>query len=200
MPRKRRSIMQNKLSTRVFCLSILTLLAAESLQAETGNSYSTYRLATLNKVFPHENQKLGFLYTSISAYTFQWVFIHTINRGLGRDIRGSDFKRWFRNVTTVPQIPDGDHWTTNYIGHPLLGATIYAFYKNRGFSDKASIAGTILQSTLFEYTVEGWKQPPSGVDLIVTPLIGSLVGWKIGMNSAILSSTYAVTKYILGLF
>lgn len=155
----------------------------------------------MGKVVPRENQKLGFLYTSISAYVFQWVFVHTINRNLGRDIRNSNFHHWLKNMKTLPEIPDGDSWVTNYIGHPLLGATVFAFYKNRGFSDKQSLAGTFLQSTLFEYTVEGWKKPPSAVDLVVTPLVGGLIGSQLGINSiAILSSTYAVTKYIFKLF
>lgn len=151
-------------------------------------------------IFATKNQNLGFLRTTIMSYVFQWSFVFTINRGLGRDIRSSNFKRWLKNITTVPEIPDGDHWITNYIGHPLLGASVYAFYRNRGFSKKQSIAGTFIQSTLFEYTVEGWKKPPSGVDLIVTPVVGSFIGSQVGMNSFILSSSYAISKYIFRLF
>ncbi|MFQ5603642.1 MAG: DUF3943 domain-containing protein [bacterium] len=163
----------------------------------SNNNYSPYRL---NSVLARNGEHLSYFKTSVFSYTIQWGFVFTINRGLGRDIRRSNFKRWLKNMATLPEIPDGDGWITNYIGHPLLGASVYAFYKNRGFSHKASAAGTLIQSTLFEYTVEGWKQPPSGVDLIVTPLLGTLIGSQVGMNSLLLSSSYAITKYIFGLF
>jgi hypothetical protein len=144
--------------------------------------------------------KFGFLRTSLLSYASQWGFVFTVNRGLGQDIRASNFDRWLKNVTTLPEIPDGDSWITNFIGHPLMGASIYAFYRDRGFSHRESVAGAFLQSTLFEYTVEGWKKPPSGVDLIVTPLVGSFIGSRIGMKSFLFSSSYAVGKYIFQLF
>ncbi|MFQ5675377.1 MAG: DUF3943 domain-containing protein [bacterium] len=192
------------MANKIKCISSLfftfILLISNALQAAPPAPRSVFQTFTMGKVVPGESQKFGFLYTSISAYAFQWVFVNTINRNLGRDIRKSSFQHWLKNMTTLPEIPDGDSWVTNYIGHPLLGATVFVFYKNRGFSDKQSLAGTFLQSTLFEYTVEGWKKPPSGVDLVVTPLVGSLIGSQIGLNSVILSSSYALTKYIFGLF
>ncbi len=151
-------------------------------------------------VLAKKGEELSFLRASIIPYIAQWGFVFSINRALGKDIRGSNFKRWLKNITTAPKIPDGDHWVTNFIGHPLMGASFYAFYRERGFSSKESIAGTFLQSTLFEYTVEGWKKPPSGVDLLVTPIMGSLIGSQIGVNSFILSSSYALTKYIFRIF
>lgn len=141
-----------------------------------------------------------FLRTSLLGYASQWGFVFMINRGLGDDIRGSNFQRWLRNISTLPEIPDGDGWLTNYIGHPLMGATFYALYRDRGFSPKESFAGAFLQSTLFEYTVEGWKQPPSGIDLIVTPVVGSLLGSQIGVKSFLFSSSYALGRYVFDLF
>jgi hypothetical protein len=162
-----------------------------------GSAYTPYRL---DVNIAKNGQTLGYLQSSAISYSFQWTFVFTVNRGLGRDILNSNFKKWLKNVSSVPQIPDGDGWITNFVGHPLLGASVFAFYRNRGFSNQASFAGTFLQSTLFEYTVEGWKKPPSGVDLLITPLIGSLIGSQVGMNSFLLSSSYALTKYIFGLF
>lgn len=151
-------------------------------------------------ILAKNGEELSFVRTSILAYAAQWGFIFTINRDLGKDVRDSNFQRWLRNMRTMPTLNDGDGWITNFVGHPLLGASLYAFYRDRGFSDTQSFAGTLLQSTLFEYTVEGWKQPPSGVDLIVTPVLGSVIGSRIGMNSFWVSSSYAITKYIFGLF
>ncbi|MCG8607528.1 DUF3943 domain-containing protein [bacterium] len=174
---------------------LVVLFSATPVQSTPGGVKDFY-----GPVISHNGQTLAYFRTSLASYSFQWVFILSINRELGRSVFNSNFKKWLKNITTVPEIPDGDHWVTNYIGHPLLGASVYAFYRNRGFSNKASIAGTFLQSTLFEYTVEAWKQPPSGVDLVVTPILGSLVGSHVGMNSFLLSSSYAVTKYLFRLF
>ncbi|HEX9652524.1 MAG TPA: DUF3943 domain-containing protein [bacterium] len=184
---------------RFFAVLLFTLLTPLVLWAGPGDgtSYTPYRL---DFNVAKNGQTLGYLQSSVISYSFQWTFVFTVNRGLGRDIMNSSFRKWMKNVSTLPEIPDGDHWITNFIGHPLLGASVFAFYRNRGFSNQASVAGTLLQSTLFEYTVEGWKQPPSGIDLIVTPVLGSLIGSQVGMNSFILSSSYALTKYIFGLF
>ena len=179
---------------------ILSFLLTEDLSGAGEGAGVTYTPYNINIDIAKNGHPLGYLQTSLLSYTFQWTFCFTVNRGLGRDILHSNFRTWLKNVRTVPEIRDGDHWITNFIGHPLLGASVYAFYKNRGFSDRASIAGTFLQSTLFEYTVEGWKKPPSGIDLIVTPVLGSLIGSQIGMNSFILSSSYAISKYIFRLF
>jgi hypothetical protein len=178
------------------------MLTQGPLSAVAGEGSATNILKPVESfgIFAKRGQDLSFLRTTLVSYVFQWGFVFAINRGLGKDIRGSNFKRWLKNITTVPEIPDGDHWITNFIGHPLLGASIYAFYKDRGFTHEQSIAGTFLQSTLFEYTVEGWKKPPSGVDLIVTPVIGSIIGSQVGMNSFLLSSSYAISKYIFHLF
>lgn len=193
--------MKNKpLHISMVSILILCMIAINSAPATAQTSdkfptaFSTFRFVA------KRGDNLSFLRASIYPLAFQWVFVFTVNRNLGRDIRNSNFKRWLRNITTLPRIPDGDHWVTNYIGHPLLGASVFAFYRNRGFSNEVSLAGTFLQSTLFEYTVEGWKKPPSGVDLIVTPVVGSLIGSQVGMNSFILSSSYAISKYIFRLF
>ncbi|MFQ5706960.1 MAG: DUF3943 domain-containing protein [bacterium] len=181
-------------------LLILTFVVAGPAAAKPNPPGSFVKKAETFGILAKRGQHLSFFRTSLLPYAFQWSFVLTVNRGLGGDIRKSNFKRWLRNVKTLPQIPDGDHWVTNYVGHPLLGASVFAFYKHRGFSNRQSMIGTFLQSTLFEYTVEGWKKPPSGVDLIVTPLLGSLIGSKIGMNSLLLSSSYAISKYIFRLF
>jgi hypothetical protein len=194
--------MKTKWSQRELLASaiILSFLFTEELLSAGEGAGVTYTPYNIDIAIAKNGHPLGYLQSSLLSYTFQWTFCFTFNRGLGRDILHSNFRTWLKNMRTLPEIPDGDHWITNFVGHPLLGASVFAFYKNRGFSDKASVTGTFLQSILFEYTVEGWKKPPSGVDLVVTPVLGSLIGWQIGMHSFILSSSYAISKYIFRLF
>jgi len=53
-----------------------------------------------------------------------------------------------------------------------------------------------LQSTLFEYTVEGFIQRPSGVDLLVTPLVGAPVGERLGKWILPVSVSFILVKYL----
>lgn len=181
----------------ILVISFYFMTPSSDLVAGDGGSYTPYKI---DVNVAKNGQRFGYLQSSAISYSFQWTFVLTVNRGLGRDIMNSNFRRWLKNISQVPELRDGDHWITNFIGHPLLGATVFAFYRNRGFSNEACVAGAFLQSTLFEYTVEGWKQPPSGIDLIVTPILGSIIGSQVGMNSFILSSSYALSKYIFRLF
>ena len=52
----------------------------------------------------------------------------------------------------------------------------YLFYRGRGHSVLKSALGSALQSTLFEYTIEGLVETPSLPDLIFTPLVGAPLG------------------------
>lgn len=193
--------MEKKLLYQVgISILILLLFTRNSLQGAPETRDDIYGTLNTNVMLAKNGQKFGYLQTSVLYYTFQWVFVFTIDRGLSKDIRKSNFQRWIKNITTLPEIPDGDDWITNYIGHPLSGASAFAFFKNFGFSNKVSFFATFLQSTLFEYTVEAWKQPASGVDLILTPVLGSLIGSRLGLNSFILSSSYTISKFIFRLF
>lgn len=184
------------------CMStlILLLFTWNSAQGTPETTDDIFRSFNTNLMLAKNGQKFGYLQSSTLYYTFQWVFVFAIDREVGKDIRKSNFKRWIKNITTLPKIPDGDDWMTNYIGHPLSGASAFVFFKNFGFSNKASFFATFLQSTLFEYTVEAWKQPPSAVDLIVTPLVGSLIGSQVGLNTFIFSFSYVITRFIFRAF
>jgi hypothetical protein len=67
---------------------------------------------------------------------------------------------------------DGDNLNTNYFQHPLSGMTTYLYYRAVGFDKVTSSIGSVMQSLLFEYTIESWQQPPSLNDIVMTPLIG----------------------------
>jgi len=75
-----------------------------------------------------------------------------------------------------PPLLDGDRFETNFIQHPIFGGAVYLYYRARGYDRTASSFGSFLQSTLFEYTTEGWQQPPSFNDLILTPGLGVPMG------------------------
>ncbi|NIV94836.1 DUF3943 domain-containing protein [candidate division KSB1 bacterium] len=82
----------------------------------------------------------------------------------------------------------------------FVGGKYLCFLQKPRILGQGQFSGTLLQSTLFEYTVEAWEKPPSGVDLVVTPIIGSFIGSHVGMRSFIFSSTFVLTKYIFRIF
>jgi hypothetical protein len=85
------------------------------------------------------------------------------------------FDTWWENVQTAP-VWDGDQWAINYLSHPYWGATYYIRARERGFGKLASVGYSALLSTLYEYGAEAFFETPSAQDLLVTPLLGSLVG------------------------
>ena len=77
-----------------------------------------------------------------------------------------------RKSLLSPPLLDGDSFETNFIKHPVAGMSFYFYYRALGYDRTSSALGCFLQSTLFEYTIEGWQQSPSLNDLILTPALG----------------------------
>jgi hypothetical protein len=71
---------------------------------------------------------------------------------------------------------DGDAIHTNLVQHPIFGAGAYLYYRAMGYDRTASSFASFLTSALYEYTVEGWAQPPSITDLVITPGLGVSLG------------------------
>lgn len=91
------------------------------------------------------------------------------------DLQNGDLlDQWWDHVTH-PQW-DTDDWALNYIGHPYWGATYYVRGRERGLDKGRALAYSALLSGLYEYTLEAFAEPVSIQDLIVTPVLGSLVG------------------------
>jgi hypothetical protein len=84
------------------------------------------------------------------------------------------FERWWENVQHP--VWDQDPWYVNYIGHPYFGATYYVRARERGFGAFGSFWYAAMLSGLYEFGVEALFERPSYQDLIVTPVIGGLLG------------------------
>ena len=89
--------------------------------------------------------------------------------------REYNLSKWVDNVTN-PVVRDGDVWWVNYILHPYWGGTYYIRGQERGLDETQSFLYSTLLSTLYEYGAEALFEPVSIEDLIITPVVGSLVG------------------------
>ena len=87
---------------------------------------------------------------------------------------GDYLRKWRTNVSNPARDAD-DHYI-NYVLHPYWGAAYYIRARERGLTRWESFGYSVLLSTLFEYGAEALFEKPSYQDLVVTPLVGSLLG------------------------
>lgn len=86
------------------------------------------------------------------------------------------FKRWLRNVKKGPTW-DGDKFIFNFVLHPYAGAAYYMSARSCGFNCWGSFLYSFCVSSIFwEYGFESFNEIPSMQDLVITPVIGSLIG------------------------
>ena len=144
--------------------------------------------------------KLGtkdFLRDTSIAYAFQWGARMFYVRNKNSRIFNTSFSDWWDNITQWPETDDGDDYFTNFITHPIIGAGNYLFYRSMGHSFWMSALGSVVQSTLFEYTVEGLVETPSLPDLLFTPGLGVPLGYGLEKSSEWLVDTEFVPAKIL---
>lgn len=86
------------------------------------------------------------------------------------------FKRWVQHVKRGP-VWDGDNAIFNYVLHPYAGAAYYMGARSCGFNVWGSFLYSFCISTFFwEYGFEAFNEIPSVQDLIITPVVGSILG------------------------
>ena len=117
----------------------------------------------------------SFLKDSATINYFLWGGRILYVRNKDSKIFDTSPKKWAKNITS-PEINDGDNFATNYIYHPYFGALYYQVYRDLGYEKSDAYLGTILQSSLWEFTIEGTVEKPSVIDLIVTPGLGIPLG------------------------
>ena len=80
-----------------------------------------------------------------------------------------------RSISTAP-VWDDDDWQLNYIGHPVAGSYYYNSLRSQHASIFHSFLFATAQSCIWEYFIEATAEKPSTQDLIVTPIVGSILG------------------------
>jgi hypothetical protein len=90
----------------------------------------------------------------------------------------------FKEAWTGPPIVDTDWWFHNYIGHPYGGSIYYNSVRSQGATVRQSFFMSMLLSTQWEYVFEAVAERPSIQDLVITPVVGSLLGEAIHRTTA----------------
>jgi len=109
--------------------------------------------------------------TSFGAHLYVYITEDNIGN-LPRIYTMRTYKRTF----TLPPVWDTDSLVWNYAVHPVMGSFSYLAYRNRRAHWAEAFAGTAINSAIYEYIIAGATQQPSINDLIVTPVLGSLLG------------------------
>lgn len=159
-------------------------LSAGSTPEERGWSGDTLRLTDANDAptATTEERLLGRDWPGIAKDTalflgyqvaFGAVLYLLPESATGLD-KSTVFETWEFNVRNPHW--DRDPWFVNYVSHPYWGAAYYVRARERGFGEIGSFVYSVLLSTLFEYSIESFFEPPSYQDLIVTPVAGALIG------------------------
>lgn len=182
------------------CLLIINLICSATTTSFAGGmsvTKETYSCVNTNndpgsdksgdEISESKNKKrLGadeFLRDTAIYYTSIWLFRLFYVRNKNSRIFDTSISDWLDNIFSVPVWDDGDDFVTNYIAHPFAGYMSYLYYRQMEHDFWMSALGSVVQSTLFEYTVEGTVERPSGVDLIMTPLIGVPIGFMADITS-----------------
>ena len=118
-----------------------------------------------------------YLGATVVAFGVLWVMPESVTNWDKEEMREKGiFWKWKENVKAGP-VWDSDNWVLNYITHPYCGGIYYMTARSSGFSVLESFGYSAIMSTFFwEYGIEAFAEIPSIQDLIVTPVLGSVVG------------------------
>jgi len=94
--------------------------------------------------------------------------------GWSAEEKRNSFKKYGNNF--VHPVMDKDKFYINYVLHPYWGATYYTRARERGFDQGSSFVYSTLMSALYEFGSECFYEKPSIQDLVVTPVVGSILG------------------------
>ena len=113
----------------------------------------------------------------VAAIGLLWALPESVTKWDKDDISEAGLgEKWKENVKAGPVV-DKDEWMINYIGHPVSGAAYYTVARHAGFNKMESFGYSVVMSTFFwEYGLEAFAETPSIQDLLITPIIGSLMG------------------------
>ena len=87
------------------------------------------------------------------------------------------FKRWYRNIFKKGPEWDHDKFIFNYVLHPYAGAAYFMGARSCGFNYWRSLLYSFCISTVgWEFGIEAFMERPSYQDLVITPVVGSIIG------------------------
>jgi hypothetical protein len=115
-----------------------------------------------------------FMGYQFAAVAILYVMPENVTGWTEEDKNSYSMSKWWDNVQN-PQV-DSDDFYLNYVIHPYWGASYFVRARERGYSNTESFWYSVMLSTMFEYGAEALAEEPSYQDLVITPVLGSLLG------------------------
>jgi len=114
---------------------------------------------------------------TVIAFGVLWVMPESVTNWDKEEMKEKGILwKWKENVKAGP-VWDEDDWVLNWITHPYCGGIYYMTARSSGFNVWESFGYSAIMSTFFwEYGIEAFAEVPSIQDLIITPVVGSVVG------------------------
>lgn len=102
------------------------------------------------------------------------------------------FKRWYRNIFKKGPEWDHDKFYFNYLLHPYAGAVYFMSARSCGFNYWKSLLYSFTVSTVgWEFGIEAFMERPSYQDIVITPVVGSIIGeWFYHVKRTLVDSNY----------
>lgn len=172
---------------------------------ENKSPLSLDNLSPVNRELVRQTRNFGAL--GVATMGILFMLPESVTNWSSEDLKKQSLTdRWKEKVSEGPVV-DKDDWVINYIGHPLSGAAYYTVARHAGAGVMKSFGYSVLMSTFFwEYGLEAFAETPSIQDLIITPLIGSLLGEgmfyvenKIRENGGVLFGSKRMGAFAMGL-
>lgn len=87
------------------------------------------------------------------------------------------FKRWHNHAIKKGPEWDHDKFYFNYLLHPYAGAAYFMAARSCGFNFwRSALYSSIISTVGWEFGIEAFMERPSYQDIVITPVIGSLIG------------------------
>lgn len=157
------------MATRLTSMAMAVLLVAgmslghaEEWQDDTRNSKGLWR------------DTRYFLAYQVGAIGVLYAMPESVTGWTDEQKSGYSMSVWWDNVTH-PDWDSDDH-LINYVAHPYWGAAYYVRARERGYDWRTAFWYSVLLSSTYEFGAEALFEEPSLQDLIVTPVLGSLLG------------------------
>lgn len=136
--------------------------------------------STLPEIFPPPPRHTFKTFGTLTALSFVGIGVYAFApssfTGINKETALKEAIDDFKNAWTKPPVFDKDNSAINYLGHPYFGMNFYLSQRNYGESPLYSFFFSTFTSTAFEYFIESWAEQPSIQDLIITPIVGSILG------------------------
>ncbi|HEX5787551.1 MAG TPA: DUF3943 domain-containing protein [Woeseiaceae bacterium] len=171
------------------CLSMPPALIATSTAVDPHTPYLEFPVQTKDAAGLRRDTAY-FMGYQFAAVAILYMMPESVTNWSEEDKSDYSMSKWWNNVTS-PQM-DSDDFYLNWIIHPYWGGSYFVRARERGYSNTESFWYAVLLSTMFEYGAEALAEEPSYQDLVITPVLGSLVGvWFMDVRDGVRERTEA---------